>query len=53
VVTANLLLLLQPSPHNVPAIILKKDNRTIRKLSLNDLAKLPVDEEGYHLVKVE
>jgi hypothetical protein len=41
------------SPYNVPAIHLNKGNRTIRKLSLNDLAKLPVDEEGYHLVKVE
>ncbi len=41
------------SPYNVPAIHLNKNNRTIRKLSLNDLAKLPVDEEGYHLVKVE
>jgi len=41
------------SPYNVPAIHLNKDNRAIRKFSLNDLAKLPVDEEGYHLVKVE
>ena len=41
------------SPYDVPAIHLNKDNRTIRKLSLNDVAKLPADEEGYHLVKVE
>ena len=41
------------SPYDVPAIHLNRDGRTIRKLSLNDLAKLPVDEQGYRLVKVE
>lgn len=41
------------SPYNFPAIHLNISGRTIRKLSLNDLAKLPVDEQGYHLVKVD
>lgn len=41
------------SPYDLPAIHLNIDGRTIRKLSLNELAKLPVDEEGYHLVKVD
>jgi len=38
---------------DVPAIHLKKDGRIVRKLSLNDIAKLPVDDEGYRLVKVK
>lgn len=41
------------SSEDVPAIHLKKGGRTVRKLSLNDIAKLPVDDEGYHLVKVK
>ena len=41
------------SPYDVRAIHLKKDNRTVRELSLKELAKLPVDEQGHHLVKVE
>lgn len=41
------------SPEEVAVIVLKKDGRTIRKLSLNDLKKLPIDSQGYRLVKVE
>lgn len=41
------------SSEDVPAIHLKKEGRTVRKLSWNDIAKLPVDDEGYHLVKVK
>jgi len=41
------------SPYDVPAIQVKKHDRAIRKLSLNDLKKLPTDTEGYRVVKVE
>lgn len=41
------------SPKNVRAIHLKIGNRTIRKLSLNELAKLPIDDEGYRLLRVK
>lgn len=41
------------SPCDVRAIHVNKGQRTIQKLSLNELAKLPVDESGYRLVKVE
>jgi hypothetical protein len=41
------------SPYDARAIHLNKDNRTVRELSLNELAKLPLDGQGYHLVKVE
>ena len=39
--------------HNVRAIRLERNGRLIRKLSLNDLAKLKVDADGYHILKVE
>jgi len=41
------------SPYDVPAIHLKKHEHAVRRLSLHDLAKLPLDEEGYRLLKVE
>jgi hypothetical protein len=41
------------SSEDVPAIHVQKDGRIIQKLSLNDLAKLPVDSEGYRLVRVK
>jgi hypothetical protein len=41
------------SSYDVAAIQLKKDGQTIRKISLNNLAELPVDEQGYRLLKVE
>jgi hypothetical protein len=41
------------SPYNLRVIQLKQKNRVIRKLSLNDIAKLPVDKEGYHVLKVK
>jgi hypothetical protein len=41
------------SPYDVPAIQVKKGNRTIGKWSLNDLAKVPLDSNGYHLLKTE
>ena len=39
------------SCYDVPAIHVTKGNRILRKLSLNDLAKLPVDDGGYRLVE--
>jgi hypothetical protein len=41
------------SPYNLRAIQLKRNNRGVCKLSLNDIAKLPVDEEGYHVLEVK
>jgi hypothetical protein len=41
------------SSEGITAIHLKKDSRIIRKLSLNDIVKLPVDHEGYYLLKVK
>ena len=43
----------ESAPENVAAIILKKDGRTVRKFSLNDLKTFPTDSEGYRLLKVE
>ena len=43
----------ESSPEDVAAIALKKEGRTVRKLSLNDLKGLPTDGEGYKLLKVE
>jgi hypothetical protein len=48
-----LLQIIDSSPYNVQAIQVRKGERIIRKLSLNDLAELPIDGAGYHLVKVE
>jgi hypothetical protein len=41
------------SPYEVRAIQLNRGNRTVRKLSLNDVAKLPVDDKGYRVLKAE
>jgi hypothetical protein len=41
------------SIYDAPAIRLKRDGRTVRKLSLDDLAKLPVDEQGFRVLKVK
>ena len=41
------------SPYNSPVVCVKRGNRVIRKLSLNELAKLPVDHEGYHLLRIK
>lgn len=43
----------ESSPEDMAAIALKKEGRTVRKLSLNDLKGLPTDGEGYKLLKVE
>jgi hypothetical protein len=43
----------ESSPEEMAAIALKKEGRTVRKLSLNDLKGLPTDGEGYKLLKVE
>ena len=43
----------ESSPEDMPAIALKKEGRTVRKFSLNDLKKLQTDGEGYKLLKVE
>lgn len=41
------------SPYDVPAIHVKKHDRAVRSLSLNDLTKLPADNDGYRMVKIE
>jgi hypothetical protein len=41
------------SPYDVPAIVLKRAGRTVKRFSLNDIAKLPLDAEGYHLIKAD
>jgi len=41
------------SPQDVRAVNLKREGRIIKKLSLNDLAKLPTDGEGYRLIKLK
>lgn len=41
------------SPYDVPAIHVKKDGHVVRKLSLNDLKKMPTDSEGYQLIKLK
>jgi hypothetical protein len=38
---------------DIPAISVKRNGRTVRKLSLNELERLPPDSEGYRFVKVE
>jgi hypothetical protein len=43
----------ESSPYDIVAIDLKEGGRTVRKLSLNDLKKLPTDSEGCTLVKPE
>jgi hypothetical protein len=40
------------SSYDVPALQVNADGRAIRKLSLNDLSKLPVDEEGFHVLTI-
>jgi hypothetical protein len=41
------------SPRDVPAIHIKRDTYTVKRLSLNDLATLEVDADGYRLVKLK
>lgn len=43
----------ESSPENVAAITLKKDGRTVRKFSLNDLKHFPTDSEGYRVLIIE
>lgn len=43
----------ESSPEDMAGIALKKEGRTVRKLSLNDLKGLPTDGDGYKLLKVE
>ena len=40
------------SCYNVPAIYIKEGRRTVLKMSLNQLHKLPVDKEGFYSVPV-
>ena len=37
---------------DVQAIHIRRDARTVRRMSLNDIDQLPVDAAGYHLVRV-
>ena len=41
------------SAEDIPAISVKRNGRTVRKLSLGELKMLPSDSEGYRLVKPE
>lgn len=41
----------ESSPYNVRAIAVKMEKNIVRRLSLNDLAGMPVDAEGYRLIK--
>ena len=42
------------SCYDVPAIRIEDCNHaTIRTLSLNQLRRLPIDDQGYHLIKVQ
>ena len=38
------------SPENVRAIHVLRDGKVVRKLSLTQLGRLPVDAEGYHIL---
>ena len=38
------------SPENVRAIHVLRDGKIVRKLSLTQLGRLPVDTEGYHIL---
>ena len=41
------------SPCDLKAIQLKKGGRVVARLSLHDLEKLPVDEQGFRVVRVK
>jgi hypothetical protein len=41
------------SSDDLPAIRIRKHDRTVQKLSLNQFHKLPLDHEGCHLLKIE
>ncbi|HEV2248646.1 MAG TPA: hypothetical protein VGW37_18525 [Terriglobia bacterium] len=41
------------SAEDNPAVSVKRNGRTVRKLSLSELSRLSPDSEGYRLVKVE
>jgi|ERR1700722_16425540 len=41
------------SAEDIPAIVVKRNKRTVRKLSLSELKGLSTDSEGYSVVKVE
>ncbi len=41
------------SPYDIRAIKLKKEGVVTREFSLNDLAKLPMGENGYRIIKIE
>ena len=43
----------QTSPYETAAICVKKGDQTVRKFSLNELKKLPLDDQGFHIVKVD
>ena len=40
------------SPYDVKAIHVTKGQKVLSKLSLNQVAKLPVDDAGYQLIKI-
>jgi hypothetical protein len=41
------------SPEDVAIIAVQKEGRTVRKLSLRDLKELPIDREGYKVLRVD
>jgi hypothetical protein len=40
------------SPENIQAIHVSKNGKIVRKLSLSQLGRLPVDADGYHILIV-
>lgn len=43
----------QTSPYETTAICVKKGDLTVRKFSLSDLKKLPLDDRGFRIVKFD
>ena len=43
----------QTSPYETAAIYVKKGDHTVRKFSPTDLKKLPLDDQGFRIVKVD
>lgn len=41
------------NPENVRAVHVLRDGKVVRKLSLSELGRLPVDVEGYHILTLK
>lgn len=42
-----------PAPDTLHVIRVMRDDRTVRKLSAQDIGRLPTDADGYHLLRME